>query len=626
MKIKFYIIIGILLLSTSSTVSNNKAPSTDIYSTNIYSDNMIVEYVDVDTDGLFDEIQFTMEIDLKEATQIEANINLYSIDEDNYYNSYDGIYQIVDAANAGIQNITISFANDFYNTYYNGTMNFEIYLYTYDSVNYNNEFIGDFYASKDFNYKDFKLPVIYFDYDNIEVLYFDRDTNQSVSINDTVNSVDTIILRINVTQTLYGQFSINANMRIRNAYDYTNFYGETITNNYKNSVGGNYTSEIYFSTYGFNNITYGEPLEISISVYTDFGYYVGANYDSVFFKTNYKILDEISPNLFEGKIIQFEFIEIKSLDRDNSGFIDTFEVIFLANFSKAVEMGIWVSISFYDVNSNLNYEDNYIDLSSNNYIKEQYNNGSYNISMNMDTSRLYGKNVPENYNLNINFYYNLVNQTNEIWDYKYWDDQTMVHAEYDKPDLYIASVEIFPSSNNEGAPEFDYLEIKINVESKIYVNLNLYIRLEGVTETYWGWEAQSLTDFGYSEDISVGNSSLSYFVNAKDLYETEFTGDLGIALDFSYFTGDYYNSSDYVYDYKKTLFKGFDYNDYNPSGRHPDDPNYDPDDDSGVLITETSEVDVQLPTLNLPAPSLYITLMGIFSMIFVFRKRINHLK
>lgn len=452
-----------------------------------------------------------------------------------------------------------------------------------------------------------ELPPVFINETTITVTYFDIETSTNQTFPNGV--VDLIFVDFEYTQQVTGYF---------NAYgDYYDGYGDYSYSGSANDgerVAGTYT---YRLTFGIETLsTFGSVL-LDFTIYGSLYYNNSYNYYDV----PYMYFERMTTGaMFEAPVYTLDYYGYNFVDYDGNLLIDAIEVQFYVNARKSFTLDMYVDLEFFDgYDWFYSYSSGEVDIKV----------GLQIISVQFDATMLFEESPYNSFDLyfsgNIDNYWDNFS----LYNYTYWDSIAIAHPNYDKPVVYIENLTFTPGYNQDStttldATGYDFLMVNVTVSSKISGNFEYYIEFyDQYTGTYL------FSDNSYFE-IVVGTFTFTYFVDASLLASLP-SGNVSV-----YVQGDIYDQDGNYHDDWYNSYYAFNATDFNPTGYYvepttPVDPKPEPTDPIDTNVdtnttdalngTDSTQTTPDVPVLDLPAPSLYLSLLSIFTVVVILRKR-----
>lgn len=613
-KLKFYIILSLLIFSinlSSATVGDELSEDV-VTDTSFTLTPMSYSLEDTDLDFLHDWLNLIIELDVQNLTEYELDYNIYDNATNNYL--YGG-YSYFDTTYYGIQSISVPIeGHHFYDLKMTGYIKINVYLYETQNWTY----LGQHELVLWINSSDFELPPVIIDESTITVTYFDIETstNQTIANGDA----DLIFVDFIYQQQITGYFDTNGEYYTGYQYIYSNNYGDGLE-----KAAGVYSGRLIFDVETLSN--YG-LFNLDFSIYGSFYYNNSNNY---YYTQTMYFTRTTTGSMFEPPIYTIDFYGYFFVDTDGNSLIDGIEVQFNIDARKSIILDMYVELEFYDGNNWFYpYYSSEINVTAEPNI----------ISFTIDVTMLYQESPFDSFDLYFSGdIYNYWNSFS-LHNYTYWNNIAIAHPNYDKPVVYIEYLTFTPGYNQGSTVAldgtgYDFLMVNITVSIKIASAFNYYLDFYDEFTYNYFFSSSSYVD------ITIGTSTFTTFVDAS-LLSTIASGNFTVHT-----YGEVYDTAKGLYfdDWHRSYY-AFNSTEFNPTGYYvepttPVDPRPEPTDPTdtdptktdpintnvetnttdALNGTESTEATPDVPVLDLPAPSLYLSLLSIFTVVVILRKR-----
>ncbi len=557
----------------------------------------------------FIEVQFTAELTKPGDFSVYGNIDVYmngSYLESLNYMSYD-----IFNTTAGV---------------YSGSLNYSAYgLQEYNSIlTFNINIYGSYLYDYNSYYTPSNTTVItalsgifekeLFVLNSVSINFLDIDTGFYVS--SPTYSADFIEITYDVTVNKPGFFELFSTINVYVAGYYMEFLDSFDNFSMNVTSAGNFTGTSLVYAAGLQS--YYAYLDLNVESQGSFFIQDGTSYYLQPYPTWFY---NVSSDIFESIYYTLTYNTLYPVDLDGNGLIDHYNIDLTLYAYRDIYFSYSLTLNVYDIN-NMSY-------SASSYAYDQYyNSGIYYLNISVSTSFFDQGYYQSNIDLYIDEYLYFNNNTsNTYYNFQFFNFYIGTN-QYDNPEVYIRPYDVYIAPVNVPDSQMkDYLIFNTTIEVKEFGNLDVYLDIKTETDYFVG------SYFYNMMNIAPGIYNIGFIIGGDILHNSFSDGNFTFTIGASLNTGTNY------YDDQISIGYFINYMDWNQNYPNPpnadpsDPPSDDPSDPSDTASddptaddtsTNNNESDTStddVPTLDLPAPSFYISLLSLFSVIVLIRKR-----
>lgn len=585
-KITSYLLVLIISISLGQAISSDPGMKTDELNSTLTDTPLTISGVDNDANGLDDLILIVFEVDIQELWKMEIYINFY----DNYtYNDIFSDYQEIEATSYGIQSFSFHIeADKMFNSYFKGLMIVDVYIDMSEPETENVFYLGSKQELIPFNYEYMERPIAYFIKSSLTVTYLDIE--QGMNITDIgCNCVDLIIVNVGVYQEITGYVSVWGNLDAQSIDNQTWLNGDSYS--YEENIAGINTYEIVFDAHGLNDFIGLLSLYVSLHLGLEWN-----DHQDRFDAYNFNSYREVDASIFEDGQFEISYLGFEQIDENSNGEVEGYAMTFQFNVIKDLSISWDAAIEFDDA-------DQYIGIYSQ-WKDSLFVAGIHEVIIEIKTYKLYNANPPNTFRTRTSGIVNYGTYTANFWFE--WTDLYMSHPVYEKPPVFVDQIDFIKSYNDGNVTEngYDYLRADLKIESDTDAQVNVHFEINDLEYYNYMWSDSFV-------QVVPGTKIYDVAIDGKDLFDFAFVGVVRIRTMINVWIDD-----NTWYEYEVISEFNLNSEDFNPDGiAEGYEGNLDNPDDS------EDKNDDGPPGLTLPAPSFYLSLLSMFAIMVIMKKK-----
>lgn len=329
--------------------------------------------VDTDSDGKFDQLAITIEINVTEAGNYRLTLNLRPFNYDDwYFNQWTEIYSYWDL---GIHYVRLDFDASRYYSLYNDTRFFIENINIYDS-DWNDQTWADYpytYTTRVYSYQEFDTPKVF-----LTGNYWDEGQD-----NDLDGGYDQLVITVEINVVVAGYYRLNLRIRPQEEDDW--FFVQYNESSYQLAIGI-YSINLSFDASNFYSLYANSSFIVD---YIDI-------HDTQTGEILVRVLNPYITRVYNYNEFKKPVVFLTGNfwdygeDFDSDGKFDGVTLVIEANFT---ESGVFI------VNYRFRANTSYSDWSEGGEIYDSWDAGIYDISMSFDTNTFYSTHQNTSYYL-----------------------------------------------------------------------------------------------------------------------------------------------------------------------------------------------------------------------------------
>lgn len=582
MKIRIGIVIVFLIFSIA-VQSPTAIKINDLGSS--MGTEVIIDEEDKNDNGLIDVLFVGAEFEIQENVYLDIYVYFYADPEFNQIYEESRHFFI---EQMGIQDIFIDIqGSDLYEL--NFTVNLEIVVEAYIEVEdgSSSSWFSTDISAYYLDYNNFDPPVIVVNSHNV---YFEDIYDYNTQSRGTDGLYDAIVVELSVTATISSNINMWGDVWSTSESDvwyndHAYIYDETQTT----KIGIN-IYYLYFASGNLFNMSDAVELDFNIN-FELYDTDAQGNWNQLF-HTNYNFNEIVDGTEFAPPVYQLtSSIDIEYVDSNSNGLYDQIDVSFGIIAQISFRFNIWMEI-YYET-------EGYRDYITSHYEEFEISPGIQTLTITFDDVYLGQNDFSDNLYLQLGgevFYYD-----DKLNYYLNLDDIQLdvSTSEFDLAPVYLdLDSFIIEGRNYDGNLEapYDYL----------YASILLFVDEAAQVDTWFDINLDNNQWFtsNYYDFYEIGTYTVEFGISGSMLYDTHTAGDSWCYLD-GHVTSESFDFQ--LNDIEMNYY--FDSENFKPDGEYTD------------IMDDVVEDNDGKPSLDLPSPSLYLSIFALAAIIILRKKR-----